>query len=286
MSMQRTRWIPRAGDLAPISVALVTASLLNGCIFFGTEFCDLETDPSCVGGSGATGIGEGGADGSGGQGAGASSSGGVGESSGGSAAGGTGGEIGASGGSTGGTGGTGGSTGGAESTGGTSGSTGGAESTGGSGGGTGALERLWINETRVGSGSSWVELYNAGALPIDLSEAWLSSSGSASPDYSNACSLASAGSLAAGSFLIVAQHSPPTCAGAPAPCVKGCLGVQSGAGRFIQIFEGTTGDLTLINARELKSPGPGSTETYQSPSDGQEGDFVTGEPSPGMSNSP
>lgn len=290
MTSRKNHWMTRG---AAWSVAGVCALSLNGCIFFGTEFCDSTTDTDCqnpsVGGfaaasgdgdvgSGASGLtttggrpGDGGSPNTGGvDGTGASDSGGSGAggtSTGGSSTGGV--EAGSGGDASGGAGGTGGmNTGGA--------GTGGDEGTGG----TSGIGRITISEVRTGNGSTWVELHNGSGGAVSTLNLAISSAASSAPNYSDACSLAALGAMDAGAVAVVTQYDGP-CPGAAPLCRTSCYNLVATAGRYIQLFEGSEEtSWTLLKQAYLPTPDPNGGDTYHL-DDEIAGTFTRAEPTPG-----
>ncbi len=281
MTTSGNHWRTRGANWG---LAGVCALSLNGCIFFGTEYCDPAIDARCAAvvlGAGAPGDGDvssggmptGGrtSEGSGGAGTGGNDGSGARNSSGGD-----GGADGGSGGA---------STGGEASTGGAAngGDTGtGGASTGGSGtGGSSGTGRLIFSEVQIGNGSTWVELYNISGLAVDTTNLWISSAASAAPNYSDVCSLAGIGLMNDKEIAIVTQGDGP-CPGGVSLCVTSCYDLVATAGRSIQLFEGSSSDsLTMIKYSTIPSPNPGVGQTHHAVEGAAEGTFDRATASPG-----
>ncbi len=291
MTSSGNHWWARGANW---SLAGVCALSLNGCIFFGTEYCDPAIDASCdavVLGAGAPGDGDvssggmptggrtsegsggastGGSDGSGAR----NSSGGNGGADGGSGGASTGGEANTGGASSGGDTGTGGAATGGSGSGGTN--------TGGSGtGGSSGVGRLTFSEIRTGNGSTWVELYNISGQTVDTANLWIASAASAAPNYSDVCSLAGIGVMNNEEIAIVTQGDG-SCPGGVSLCVTSCYELIALAGRSIQLFEGSSSDsLTMIKSVTVPSPNPGIGQTHHGVA-GAENKFETGSSSAGL----
>lgn len=278
--------------------ALVISLLQGGCLFFGVEAQECADDregASCEardGDSGGTDAG--GGNGSGGRidATGGSVQGG-GDSIGGTAglggdpSAGSGGEAPVGGSSTGGV-----STGGGPGTGGQSGGGGdfggsGGDATGGQGsGGSGQTAELAatlrINEVSH-SGGGYIELYNRGDVPLDLSDIAVVTApeGASMPDLSTVCDLSSAVEIPSMGFLLAGGGD--TCPGG-ALCVLGCsLSVAAGAQIFL--LKSIDAEYQLVSQEVYPAPLPISGQSYQAVPDG-ETSFRQQTATPGTTNTP